>query len=135
MRYATLLLAATLTATSGAAQSRLEELPGWKVASDTELFGETFVAEFMKIASKFLDQGYFQRLPEDRQPTLEVVRKKHGDTKTISEFEVITGVSNTTFQPIREKIRFYVYGRFALGVSPKDPARIQWVRLLEPPAK
>lgn len=135
MRSTTVLLILALGATIEAGSGRVEELPGWNVVSDKDLFGEEFVAEFTKFAAKFVEQGgYGQRVPEGHQPTLDAVIKKHGKAKSTLAEEVIVGMGKN-YLPEKERFRFHVYGRFGLGLAATDPTHIVWVKLYEPPAK
>ena len=129
MRWATVFMILALATTIEADSGRVEELPGWKVVSDKDLFGEEFVADFTKFAAKFVEQGgYSQRVHEGHQPTLDAVIKKHGKAKSTLEEEVIVGMGKN-YLPEKERFRFHVYWRFGLGLAAKDLTRVVWVKL------
>jgi len=110
----------------------VEQLLGWKVAGDEQLFGEDFVATFAKVAGRFLAEGgYTQRVEGHEPPTLEAVIQKHGKASAVTEEDVIVGMNNYT--PATARFRFHVYGRFALGVPLNGPQHVSWVKLLRPP--
>ena len=128
MKRALLFLVLVCAPGAIVAQERLEQSPGWKVVTDVDLFGETFVREFANIAPKFAEMGYGQRVPKEHQPTLAAVGKKYGKPERSADDEVTTGMS-PSFQPEKEVLSFHYYGRLGLGVSKTNPEVVVWVQL------
>jgi hypothetical protein len=118
------------------ARARIDQSPGWKIATDAQLFGDVFAREIAEAARTFSGPRFERAVPADHQPSISAVLEKFGNSGTPP---TASGSHQHSWRVERldRQVYFYEYGRFGFGVlrydAPHDPTnKVVWVAVEGP---